>query len=69
MNVSPDSPAMQEEIFGPILPILDVSSVEEVIDFVNAPPSPINTPIELASTSRRILASRSTSSLVLWATR
>jgi acyl-CoA reductase-like NAD-dependent aldehyde dehydrogenase len=41
VNVSPDSPAMQEEIFGPILPILEVSSVEEVIGFVNARPSPL----------------------------
>src|ERR1700730_380687 len=41
VNVSPDSPAMQEEIFGPILPILEVSGVEEVIDFVNARPSPL----------------------------
>jgi aldehyde dehydrogenase (NAD+) len=41
VNVSPDSPAMQEEIFGPILPILEVDSVEAVIDFVNARPSPL----------------------------
>jgi aldehyde dehydrogenase (NAD+) len=41
VNVSPDSPAMQEEIFGPILPVLEVSSLEEVIDFVNARPSPL----------------------------
>jgi aldehyde dehydrogenase (NAD+) len=41
VNVSPDSPAMQEEIFGPILPILEVSSVKDAIDFVNARPSPL----------------------------
>src|SRR3954469_2882878 len=40
-DVSPDSPAMQEEIFGPILPILEVGSVQEVIQFVNARPSPL----------------------------
>lgn len=39
VNVSPDSPAMQEEIFGPILPVLEVGDVREVIDFVNARPS------------------------------
>src|SRR5947208_338837 len=38
-NVSPASPAMQEEIFGPILPVLEVDSVQEVIQFVNARPS------------------------------
>jgi len=32
---------MQEEIFGPILPILEVASVEEVINFISARPSPL----------------------------
>jgi acyl-CoA reductase-like NAD-dependent aldehyde dehydrogenase len=41
VNVSPDSPAMEEEIFGPILPVLEVGNVGEVIDFVNARPSPL----------------------------
>src|SRR5205814_9975842 len=41
VNVSPDSPVMQEEIFGPILPVLEVDSVRQVIDFINARPSPL----------------------------
>jgi len=41
MNVSPDSPVMQEEIFGPILPVLEVDNVEQAIDFVIARPSPL----------------------------
>jgi aldehyde dehydrogenase (NAD+) len=41
VNVSPDSPVMQEEIFGPILPVLEVGNIQEVIDFVNARPSPL----------------------------
>jgi len=41
VNVSPDSPVMQEEIFGPILPVLEVDNVQQVIDFVNARPSPL----------------------------
>ncbi len=41
VNVSPDSPVMQEEIFGPILPVLQVASVQEVIDFINSRPSPL----------------------------
>lgn len=41
VNVSPDSPVMQEEIFGPILPVIEVGDVQEVIDFVNARPSPL----------------------------
>src|SRR5437867_10044897 len=41
VNVSPESPVMQEEIFGPILPVLEVSSLQEVIEFVNARSSPL----------------------------
>lgn len=41
VNVPPDSPVMQEEIFGPILPILEVGSVKEVVDFATARPSPL----------------------------
>jgi len=40
-NVSPDSPVMQEEIFGPILPVLSVPSMEAAIAFVNARPKPL----------------------------
>ena len=41
LDVSPDSPAMQEEIFGPILPVLEMGDVDEAIRFVNARPSPL----------------------------
>ena len=41
VNVSPDSPVMQEEIFGPILPVLEVDNVQQTIDFINARPSPL----------------------------
>ena len=41
VNVPLDSPAMQEEIFGPILPVLEVGTVQEVIEFVSARPSPL----------------------------
>jgi aldehyde dehydrogenase (NAD+) len=40
-NVSPESPVMQEEIFGPILPILSVSDLDEAIRFVNAREKPL----------------------------
>ncbi|TSA54109.1 MAG: aldehyde dehydrogenase family protein [Dehalococcoidia bacterium] len=40
-NVSPDSPIMQEEIFGPILPVISVPDLEAAIDFVNARPKPL----------------------------
>jgi aldehyde dehydrogenase (NAD+) len=40
-RVSPDSPAMRDEIFGPVLPVLTVGSCDEAIDFVNAREKPL----------------------------
>ncbi|MGH0033252.1 MAG: aldehyde dehydrogenase family protein [Myxococcota bacterium] len=40
-NVAPDAPIMQEEIFGPVLPVLTVKSVEQAIDFVNERDKPL----------------------------
>jgi acyl-CoA reductase-like NAD-dependent aldehyde dehydrogenase len=40
-KVKPDAPIMQEEIFGPILPILSVQSVEEAIAFVKRGEKPL----------------------------
>jgi aldehyde dehydrogenase (NAD+) len=67
VNVSPDSPAMQEEIFGPILPVLEVSDVQEVIDFVNARPTPLGMYLfaEDRSVAERILNSTSSGSAVV----
>ncbi len=41
VNVPPQSAAMQEEIFGPILPVLEVNSANEAIEFVTARESPL----------------------------
>ncbi len=41
VDVLPDSPIMQEEVFGPILPVLEIDSVEAVIEWVNSRPSPL----------------------------
>ena len=41
VDVSPDSPIMQEEVFGPILPVLEIDSVEKVIDWINERPRPL----------------------------
>ena len=40
-KVSPDAPVMQEEIFGPIFPILTFRSRDEVVDFVNGREKPL----------------------------
>lgn len=36
-----DEPLMRDEIFGPILPIVTVKSLDEAIDFVNSRPKPL----------------------------
>ena len=41
VNVPPEAMIMQEEIFGPILPVIEVDTVEETIDHMNARPSPL----------------------------
>lgn len=40
-QVSLDAPVMQEEIFGPILPILEYSDLAEAIAFINQRPKPL----------------------------
>ena len=47
---------MQEEIFGPILPISEASSVEDVVDFINAQPSPLG--VYLFSKNPSLVAAR-----------
>ena len=41
VDVSPDSPIMQDEVFGPVLPVLEIDSVEKVIEWVNERPEPL----------------------------
>jgi aldehyde dehydrogenase (NAD+) len=40
-DVSTDSPLMQEEIFGPILPVLKIDSLENAVKFINNRPKPL----------------------------
>ena len=40
-NVSPDAPVMQEEIFGPIFPVLTFNDLNEVISFINHREKPL----------------------------
>uniref|UniRef100_A0A7M4FXP5 Aldehyde dehydrogenase family 3 member B1-like n=1 Tax=Crocodylus porosus TaxID=8502 RepID=A0A7M4FXP5_CROPO len=42
VDVSTSAPIMQEEIFGPILPIVTVANLEEAIDFINARERPLS---------------------------
>lgn len=40
-NVSPEDPVMQEEIFGPVLPVLTYDSLDEAVEFINGRPHPL----------------------------
>ena len=57
VDVSPESPIMQEEVFGPILPVLEIDSVEAVIQSVNSRPPALGVYVfaEDASVVERIL--------------
>jgi acyl-CoA reductase-like NAD-dependent aldehyde dehydrogenase len=39
--VDPEDPIMKEEIFGPILPIINVSSDREAVRFINGRDKPL----------------------------
>ncbi len=57
VDVPEDSPIMKEEVFGPILPVLEISSVDAVIQWVNSRPTPLGLYVfaEDASVAERIL--------------
>ncbi|MDJ0845274.1 aldehyde dehydrogenase [Crocosphaera sp.] len=40
-KIEPDFPIMEDEIFGPILPILEYDKLEEAIAFINKRPKPL----------------------------
>lgn len=40
-NISPESPVMQEEIFGPVLPVMTYDDLDECIRFVRSRPRPL----------------------------
>ena len=56
-----DAPIMQEEIFGPLLPIVAVDSIDAAIDFVNDRPKPLALYVFSSSseTAEHVLASTS----------
>ena len=66
-DVPQDARVMEEEIFGPILPIVTFSSPDEVVQMVNSKPKPLA--LYIFSTSRKfregILAQTSAGSIVI----
>jgi aldehyde dehydrogenase (NAD+) len=57
-----DSPVMSEEIFGPILPVVECESFSSAIDFVNARPRPLALYLFSKDKKERDLLLRSTHS-------
>jgi aldehyde dehydrogenase (NAD+) len=64
-DVDPKSPVMQEEIFGPILPIVTVPDLDAAIDFINDRDKPLALYVftESEETRRRIAAETSSGGL------
>ncbi|MDH6553370.1 acyl-CoA reductase-like NAD-dependent aldehyde dehydrogenase [Streptomyces sp. SAI-041] len=61
-DVDPGSPVMQEEIFGPILPIVTVSGLDAAIDFINDRDKPLALYVFTDSdTTRRRIADETSS--------
>lgn len=42
VDPDPDGPLMSNEIFGPILPVVTVKSLDDAIRFVNSRPKPLS---------------------------
>jgi aldehyde dehydrogenase (NAD+) len=42
-DVAPDDPIMQEEVFGPIIPVIDFENFEDVYGIINRNPKPLAT--------------------------
>ena len=66
-NVSLNTRMMQEEIFGPILPILEFSTEDEIVTLINNKPKPLALYIfsQTSSFTNRILASTSAGSVCI----
>ncbi|MFD7017709.1 aldehyde dehydrogenase family protein [Streptomyces sp. NPDC059928] len=64
-DVAPGSPVMQEEIFGPILPIVTVPGLDDAIDFINDRDKPLALYVftDSAATRERLAAETSSGGL------
>lgn len=61
-NVPPDSEIMQEEIFGPVLPVIPIDGIDAAIEHVNAGPKPLAAYLFSSSKDNREAVIRRTSS-------
>jgi aldehyde dehydrogenase (NAD+) len=53
-DVKPDAPVMQEEIFGPILPIMEFDTLDDALDLLGDKPTPLA--LYLFTNDRRVQA-------------
>ncbi|GAA2862354.1 aldehyde dehydrogenase family protein [Pseudonocardia halophobica] len=67
VDPSPDSALMAEEIFGPILPVLTVDSIDAALSFVTARPKPLGLYLFTGSKGikERVLAETSSGGVVI----
>lgn len=67
VNPRPDEPIMREEIFGPLLPVLAVDSLDEAVAFVQARPKPLAAYVftRSARNRRRVLSEVSSGGAVV----
>ena len=65
-DVKPDDPIMQEEIFGPILPIMTVSGLDEAIEFINRGEKPLSLYVfsEKSSVAKRFIHETSSGAVI-----
>jgi aldehyde dehydrogenase (NAD+) len=66
-NVPPTAQIMQEEIFGPVLPVIEFDNIGEVISHINAQPKPLALYLwsERKDTLRRVQDETSSGSMVV----
>lgn len=66
-DVDPGSPAMQEEIFGPVLPVLKIDSIDDAIAFITARDKPLALYVFAGDTyvQRKIVAETSSGSAAI----
>ncbi|RZC37202.1 aldehyde dehydrogenase, dimeric NADP-preferring-like [Asbolus verrucosus] len=62
VDVNPHHPIMQEEIFGPILPIIPIEDINDVIEFINQRDKPLALYIFTKNKATQDLLLRNTSS-------
>src|SRR3954447_3399222 len=67
VDPDPDSDLMTEEIFGPVLPVVSVASMDDAVAFVNARPKPLALYVFTGSgeTAERVLATTSSGGAVV----